>query len=86
MSHYFSIVKKVTALANRVQQFAWFIYVNRPSNNVPRESERAMSKKKQIAKKDQREAKKPEEAQEGCQCCTEHSTTKIPRTFFVQKL
>jgi len=64
------------------------VYVNRPSNNVPRESERAMGKKKRVAKKDENEAKRPEpeEAQEGCQCCTEHSTTKIPRTFFVQKL
>ena len=64
------------------------VYVKGPSNNVPRESETAMSKKKQVAKKVEHEAKRPEpkEAQEGCQCCTGHSTTKIPRTFFVQKL
>jgi len=62
------------------------VYVNRPSNNVPRESERAMSKKKQVAKKDEHEADPLKEAQEGCQCGTERSTTKMPRTFFVQKL
>jgi hypothetical protein len=64
------------------------VYVNRPSTNVPRESERAMGKKKQVAKKDQAESKRPEpkEAHEGCLCCTERSTTKKPRTFFVQKL
>jgi len=47
-----------------------------------------MRKKKQVAKKEQAESKRPEpeEAQEGCQCCTEHATTKMPRTFFVQKL
>jgi hypothetical protein len=48
--------------------------------------EKAMSEKKQVSKKDEGEGKIPKKAKKGRKSCAGLSATKIPRTYFVQKL
>jgi len=45
-----------------------------------------MSEKMQVSKKDEGEGKIPKEMKKGRKSCAVLSATKIPRTYFVQKL